>query len=240
MLDTIRNILKESNSIVFITGLGSIVECKGRDIWESNVFYDIEERYHMAPEQLLSAEEYTSRKEYFFDFYKNEVLSYLPSPDETYSLIKKLEDEGKLDACISLNIFGLERLAGIEKVIELDGNVYDNYCPSCNKTFDIEYVTKSDPVPICDACKKALRPDIRLLGERMDNDKYTKACVACSNADAVIVLGSELSGKKLQYIIGHYKGSNLILLANEEHYSDKYADYVLYGSILDNLKNVLE
>lgn len=240
MLDTIRKILKESNKIVFITGLGTITESGGRDLWESSLFYALEKEYHMSPEELLSAGEYSSRKERFYHFYKKEVISYLPKPNDTYKAIKRLEDEGRLEAVLSFNIFGLEKLAGIKKVVEIDGTVYDNYCPKCFKKFDIDYLLSSPGIPVCDTCKKALRPNIRLLGERVTNDLTTMSCVACTNADTLIVLGCDLGGTKIQYISGHYKGSNLILLANEEHYADKYADYVLYGNIADNLKNVLE
>lgn len=240
MLDTIKSILKESNRIVFITGLGTITESGGRDLWDSSLFYALEKEYHMSPEELLSAGEYSSRKERFYKFYKKEVISYLPKPSETFSLIKKLEDEGRLEAVLSFNIFGLEKIAGIKRTVEIDGSVYDNYCPKCYKKFDVNYLLESPGIPVCDTCKKALRPNIRLLGERVDNDLYTMGCVACTNADTVVVLGCDLGGRKIQYVTGHYKGCNLILLANEEHYSDKYADYVLYGNISDTLKNVLE
>ena len=239
MIETVRKIIKQSNRIVFLTGLGSVVECGGRDLWSSDIFYDIEERYHMCPEQLLSAGEYSSRKERFYNFYKKEVISYLPKPDETYEIIKKLEDEERLEAVVSFNIFGLEKLAGIENVVELAGSVYDNYCPKCNKTFDVEYLLKSRSIPVCDECKRALRPNIRLLGERVDNDLYTESALCCNAADTIIVLGVDLESSKVKYVTGHYKGSNLILFTKEEKFGDKYADYVIYGNIKDNLKEAV-
>lgn len=241
MINSVRDILAQSNKLVFITGLGSVVECGGRDLWESDIFYSLEKEYGFAPEQLLSAGEYSTRRDKFYAFYRKEVLSYLPKPDDTYELMKKIEEEGRLEAVVSFNIFGLEKLAGIEKVIEIAGNVYDNYCPKCKKKFDVDYVLSSKSTsPACDECKKSLRPNIRLLGETVDNDVYTKASVACTNADTIVVLGADLGSSKIQYITGHYKGSNLIMLASEERFADKYADYVLYGNIKDNLKNALE
>lgn len=238
MIDEIRGIIRQSNNIVFLTGLGSIVECGGRDLWDSEVFYGLEHTYKMSPEELMSAGEYSTRKERFYNFYKKEVISYLPKPDETYEIIKKLEDEEKLNSVVSFNIFGLEKLAGIENVIEVAGSVYDNYCPNCNKTFEINYLLNSPSIPVCNKCKKALRPNIRLLGERVDNDLYTKAAIACSKADTIIVMGADLGSSKIQFVTGHYKGCNLILLSYEEHYGDRFADYVLYGNIKDNLKAV--
>ena len=239
MIETVRKIIKQSNRIVFLTGLGSVVECGGRDLWSSDIFYDIEERYNMCPEQLLSAGEYSSRKERFYNFYKKEVISYLPKPDETYEIIKKLEDEDRLEAVVSFNIFGLEKLAGIENIVELAGSVYDNYCPKCNKTFDVDYLLESRSIPVCDECKRALRPNIRLLGERVDNDLYIESALCCNAADTIIVLGVDLESSKVKYVTGHYKGSNLILFTKEEKFGDKYADYVIYGNIKDNLKEAV-
>jgi len=240
MIDKLRMIVKQSNRIVFITGLGSIVECGGRDLWESDLFYSIEKSYKLSPEELMSAGEFTSRTERFYEFYKSEVISYLPKPDESYTIIKQLENEGRLNACISLNIFGLEKLAGIENVIEVAGSVYDNYCPKCNKTFEVDYLIDHKGLPVCDECKKALRPNIRLLGERVDNILYTKSAVSTSKADTIIVLGADLASSKIQFITGHYKEQNLILLSHDKHYGDRFADYVLYGNIKDNLKKIFE
>ena len=236
MIETIRNVIKKSKRIVFITGLGSIVECGGRDLWESDVFYDIERKYKMCPEDLLSAGEYSTRKERFYNFYKKEVISYLPTPDETYSIIKEIEDDGRLEAVLSFNIFGLEKLADIENVVEVAGSVYDNYCPECFKRFSVNYLLHHNGIPVCDKCKKALRPNIRLLGERVDNILYTKAAISCSRADTIIVLGADLSSSKIQFVTGHYKGDQLILFTTEEHYGNRFADYCVVGNIKDNLK----
>ncbi len=239
MLKTVRKIIRQSNHIVFLTGLGSVVECGGRDLWDSDLFYSIEKEYKMCPEQLLSAGEFSSRKERFYEFYKKEVLSYLPKPDETYEIMKFLEDEERLQSVVSFNIFGLEKLAGINNLVEVAGSVYDNYCPKCLKTFDVPYLLASRSIPECDECKKALRPNIRLLGERVDNDLYTKAAIECYKADTIIVLGADLGSSKVQYVTGHYKGENLILFSKEEKYGDRFADYALYGSIKENLKKAV-
>lgn len=238
MLKTVRNIIRQSNKIVFLTGLGSIVECGGRDLWASDLFYSIEKEYHMCPEQLLSAGEFSSRKERFYEFYKKEVISYLPHPDETYEIMKAVEEQGNLESVVSFNIFGLEKLAGIENLVEVAGSVYNNYCPKCLKTFDVDYLLSSRSIPYCDECKKALRPNLRLLGERVDNDLFTQAAIHCFNADTIIVLGADLGSSKVQYVTGHYKGNNLILLSKEEKYGDRFADYTFYGSIKDNMKKL--
>ena len=240
MLKTVKNICAKSNRIAFVTGLGSIVECGGRDLWESDLFYSLEKKYKLCPEDMLSAAEFSSRKESFYDFYKKEVISYLPKPDISYEIIKKLEEEERLLDVLSFNIFGLEKLAGIENVVEIVGTVYDNYCPGCKKTYDVPFLLDAKGIPVCEKCKKALRPNLRLLGERVDNILYTQAAIACSKADTIIVMGADLSSSKIQFITGHYKGDNLILLTNTEKYGDKYADYTIYGKIAESMQEIFD
>lgn len=237
MNNTVSEILHNSNRIVFITGSGTVFECGGEDPWSGDKYFRTAKEYNVGPEALLSAGEYSSRKERFYRYYKTEILSVLPKPNEIYSIIKEIENEGRLEACISMNFFGLEKLASISKVIEIAGNLYDNYCPGCYNKFPVDYILNSKAVPVCEKCKKALRPNIRLLGERVNNILYTEAAVACQHADAVIILGASLYSSKIQFITGNYNGSRLILFAKEENHADKFADAVIYGNITENLKS---
>lgn len=235
MTEAVKDIIAESKKIVFIIGMDIITECGGQNPWAADNFHRTAKEYDVGPEALLSAGEYSSRKERFYRFYKEEILQNLPSPNSIFTNIGLIEKKGKLEACISMNIYGLERLAHIKKLIELSGNLYDNHCPECNEKYTIEYILNSRSVPLCKKCEKALRPDIRLLGERVDNDLLTKAATSCTNADTIIVLGADLYSSKIQYITGHYNGSNLILFSEEERYADKFADMCIYGNITNNL-----
>lgn len=235
MTDTVKEIIENSKKIVFIIGMDVIPECGGQNPWAADNFHRTAKEYDVGPEALLSAGEYSSRKERFYRFYKEEILHNLPRPNSIFENIRELEKSGKLEACISMHIYGLEKMAKIKNLIELSGNLYNNHCPDCNEKYTVDYILKSKSVPLCKKCEKALRPDIRLLGERVDNDLLTKAAKSCTNADAIIVLGADLYSSKIQYITGHYDGTNLILFSKEEKYADKFADVCVYGNITENL-----
>lgn len=235
MSQDIKKLIEESNQIVCITGQEAMVECGGVDLWDADNLYRIEKEYGKSPEEMLSAGELTARKVYFYNFYKKEVLRKFPEPSETYEALKKLQEAGKLREIISFNIYGLEYRAGLRNVIELAGNIYDNYCPTCKKKYSLEFFMQEKGIPLCDECKSAIRPNIRLHSEKVQNDLYTQATLACRNADMVLVLGTNLSGSKMQYITGHYDGNKLVVIHKEPHFTDKYADYV----ILESPKDVL-
>ncbi len=236
----VKNLIAQADNIVCVTGLGTVVESGGVDIWSGDELYRIETEYKESPEEMLSAGVYATRKERFYKFYKNEVIKTLPVPSETFRALKKLQDVGKLRAVISMNIYGLEYQSGLHNVIEFQGSIYTNYCPMCKKNFTLDYISESKGVPVCDHCKEALRPDLRLFGESVRNDRMTDAAVACSNADLVLVLGTNLYGSKVRYSTGHYVGDKLILINSEEHFTDRYADYVIHGQCKDVLPKLVE
>ena len=235
MIQEVKKLVKGAKHIVCIMGQEAMTECGGVNLWSPDNFYRIEKQYGKSPEEMLSAGELTARKVYFYNFYKNEVITTLPEPGPTYTAMKKLQEAGILSEIISFNIYGLEYRAGLRNVIELAGNIYDNYCPTCKKKYSLEFFMQEKGVPLCDECKSAIRPNIRLHSEKVQNDLYTQATLACRNADMVLVLGTNLSGSKMQYITGHYDGNKLVVIHKEPHFTDKYADYV----ILESPKDVL-
>lgn len=240
IFNRVCRIIKDSKNLVCITGQAAVTECGSKDLWDDDNFYRIEKAYNMSPEELLSAGEYATRKERFYEFYKKEVIDELPKPGKMYESLKRLEKLGILKKTISLNIFGLEKKAGLEEVVELCGSVYSNMCDVCHTNYTVDYLRKTVGVPKCEKCKTPIRPKIRLCGEKVQNDMYTEALTACSEADTIIVLGCNLHGSKIRYCTGHYKGHNLILINEEDHFCDVYADYCLHGRCDEILPMIVE
>lgn len=240
IMEKVHKIIANSEHIVCVMGLDTAVESGGIDLWDSENLYRIEKTYGLSPEEMLSAGEFATRKERFYDFYKKEILNVTLEPSETYAALKVLQEQGKLDAIISMNIYGLEKLSGLENVIELGGDIHNNYCPLCKKVYPINYLLESKAVPICEDCKEAIRPNIRLLGERVQNDIYTQAAIACSQADVILVLGTSLYSSKVQYCTGHYRGNKLVLVNTERHFTDRYADVVVYGKVKEVLPELVK
>lgn len=240
LFNRVCRILSDSPNIVCITGLAAVTECGGKDLWDDDNLYRIEKTYNKSPEELLSAGEYATRKERFYDFYKKEVVDVLPEPGKMYEALGYLEKMGKLKKTISLNIYGLEKMSGLKNVVELCGSVYDNMCDVCHTPYSVDFIKKTPGVPKCEKCKTPIRPKIRLCGEKVLNYMYTEALTACSDADTIIVLGCNLHGSKIRYCTGHYKGRNLILINEEDHFCDVYADYCIHGKCEEILPMIVD
>lgn len=234
-----KEILAASNRIVALSGIGVAMECGALNYLNNQVIYRIEETYHRSPDELMSSGFYGARMEEFFRYYKEEYLADRCSPNETFAALKKLDDEGRLKACITTNTHGLEKQVGIRKVIELYGSRNVNWCTKCGKHFSAEYILQSKGVPICDECYGIIRPGIRLYGEMIRNDAMTEAANACQEADTLIVLGTNFYDSMVRFAINHYRGDKLILISKHEHFRDKSADIIIHEEVKDVLPRLL-
>ena len=150
----------------------------------------------------------------------------------------ELEKAGLFQSIITRRIFGLPGRAGCKNVINLHGSVYDNYCPHCGRKYSMEYVRDSARVPLCEHCNTPIRPKVCLFGEMVDNVVITKAAEEIQKADVLLVLGTNLNSYLCSQLIDYYDGSKLILVNEEPHFSDKYADIVIHARVDDTLEKI--
>ena len=105
--------------------------------------------------------------------------------------------------------------AGCKNVIELHGNVYDNFCPHCGRKYPMEYIRDSVRVPLCESCKTPVRPRVCLFGEMVDNAVITRAAEEIQKAEVLLVLVNE-----------------------EPHHADRFADIVIHERVDEMLERL--
>ena len=150
-------------------------------------------------------------------------------PGKGYQALKTLQDCGFVDSIITRRIAGLEERAGCRNVLNMKGTVYDNVCPGCGRHYPVEYMRDAKGVPLCEACMAAIRPQVCLFGEMINNAVMTRAAEEVSKADTLLVLGANLTSTLCSQLIQYYTGSSLILVTETEHYSDQRADIVIHS-----------
>lgn len=236
---TLSQILKNSRYTVVLSGIGMLIESGYPVIRDSDMSYEIEQKYGYSLEEMFSSAFYSTRTEQFFEFYRNEILktAELP-PGEGFYQLAEMERQGLVHAVITRRVFGLPGRAGCKNVIELHGSVQKNYCPHCGKIYPMEFVKESVKVPLCESCGTPLRPDVRLIGEMLDNVVITRAAEAVRNAEVLMVLGTNLNTQLCTHLTSYYEGNHLIVIKKEPHFSDKYADIVIHARVDDTLKRI--
>lgn len=73
-------ILRESKYTTVLSGFGMLLESGYPAIRDGEVSYDIEQKYGYSMEEMFSSAFYSTRKEKFYNFYRNELLSQLEKP----------------------------------------------------------------------------------------------------------------------------------------------------------------
>lgn len=226
----ILQILRESNYTVVLSGAGLMAESGYPLLRDGEESYEIEDKYGYSFEEIFSSGFYSARKELFFRFYKEVILKAVDiPPGKGFQMLKKLQDQGLVDSIITRRIAGLEDRAGCRNVVDMKGTVFENVCPSCGKHYSVDYVRESKNVPLCEQCLVALRPQVCLFGEMIDNGIMTKAAGEVEKADTLLVLGASLNTPLCSQLLQYYTGTNLILVTGSEHYTDQRADFIVYG-----------
>lgn len=235
----IKRTLEDSKFLVVLQGKHTCGESGCAEYKDPDKTFDIERRYGYAPEELFHANIFNTRIDQFFDYYKNEVISELGEPSPTIHSLKKLEDKGILKMIITREMFHLAKRGGCQNVLELHGNVYENRCPRCLKTFTIDYMKSSKGVPRCPDCNVPVRPQVCLVGEMLDNALITRAAEQVGRADILMILGCNMKEQLASSMGKYFHGDKVILINEEPHFSDDWADIVVHAKPMDILPQIV-
>ena len=234
-IQALKHILKNSNYTVALCGSGMTAESGFIGIKKPERAYEIEQEYGASPEELFSSAFYNTRTEQFYRFYKKAILSRIPEPGVSSHTLAAMEKAGHLHCIITSNIFEQEQRGGCEHVINLHGTVFENNCPRCRRSYQIEDILNAPHVPRCESCGAVIRPGVSLFGEMVDSRVMTRTTEEIERADVLLVLGSTLKSEVFSHYIRYFKGSSLVVIHANEHYSDTAADI----TIIDKPGNVL-
>lgn len=227
-LERFREIMKETNNVVFFGGAGVSTESGIPDFRSVDGLYN--QKYDYPPETILSHTFYKNRTEEFYRFYRDKMLCLTAKPNKAHLKLAQWEAEGKLKAVVTQNIDGLHQAAGSKKVLELHGSVHRNYCERCHKLYDAEYILHSEGIPRCE-CGGTIKPDVVLYEEGLDNQTLSEAVACISAADVLIIGGTSLAVYPAAGLIDYYRGNKLVLVNKTATPRDKMADLVIQGSI---------
>ncbi len=227
-IEQLKQWVNESDNIVFFGGAGVSTESGIPDFRSVDGLYN--QQYDYPPETILSHTFYRKNTEEFYRFYRNKMLCLDAKPNAAHLKLAQWEREGKLKAVVTQNIDGLHQAAGSEKVYELHGSVHRNFCETCHKFYDVNYIVNSEGVPRC-SCGGAIKPDVVLYEEGLDQNTLSGAIRAISEADVLIVGGTSLAVYPAAGLLDYYNGNKLVLVNKTPTARDGIADLVVQGSI---------
>ncbi len=230
-LEQFKNIITNSNNIVFFGGAGVSTESGIPDFRSKDGLYN--QKYKYPPETILSHTFFVGNTEEFYKFYRDKMNATKFEPNITHLKLAELEKQGKLKAIVTQNIDGLHQKAGSKVVYELHGSIYRNYCTKCKKFYGPEIIfdEKTGDVPICPECSGIIKPDVVLYEEGLDDETVSGAINAIANADTLIVAGTSLTVYPASGLIRYFKGKNLVLINRDATQYDSMATLVIHESL---------
>lgn len=234
-IEKLKQIVAESNNIVFFGGAGVSTESGIPDFRSVDGLYN--QQYKYPPEVMVSHSFYRRHTKDFFEFYRNKMIALEAKPNAAHLKLAELEKQGKVKAVITQNIDGLHYAAGSKEVLELHGSVHRNYCEDCGKSYSVQYIVDSKDVPKCD-CGGIVKPDVVLYEEGLNPDTMQKAVRYISDAEVLIIGGTSLAVYPAAGFIDFFKGKYLIVINMDKTSRDVNADLVIserIGEVFEQL-----
>ncbi len=233
-IEQLRQIIRESDRIVFFGGAGVSTESNIPDFRSQDGLYNQKNQYPYPPEVMLSRSFFDSHPKEFFQFYFDRMIALDAVPNPAHYALAKLEKEGKLSAVITQNIDGLHQKAGSVNVLELHGSVLRNYCMSCGQYSGLEDVLKlrdENGIPRCELDQSIIKPDVVLYEEGLDQEVLSQAVYEISHCDTLIVGGTSLVVYPAAGLLQYFRGRHLVLINRDATPYDDRADLVIRDSI---------
>lgn len=235
----LKRILDSSNNIVLFTGAGISVPSGIPDFRSATGLYS--EKYgNIGPETIISNTFFHANPKTFYEYYKIHLVYKDALPNKAHYFFANLEKQGKLKAVVTQNIDNLHQAAGSKKVYELHGSVYRNYCISCNKFYDLDYIIESKDVPKCE-CSGIIKPDVVLYEEVLDSKVLNGAINVIKNSDCLVVVGTSLTVYPAAGLVQYFLGENLVVINKQTTQYDNYAKLVFNEdiiSVIEKLENI--
>ena len=225
----LQELIDGHDNIVFFGGAGVSTESGIPDFRSQDGLYH--QKYDFPPETILSHSFFLSHPDEFYKFYRDKMLCDTAKPNAAHLKLAELEKAGKLKAVITQNIDNLHQMAGSQKVLELHGSVYRNYCMKCGKFYDFAYMKAAEGVPQCEKCGGIIKPDVVLYEESLDSKTLNRSVQAISNAEVLIIGGTSLAVYPAASLIDYFTGEYLVVINRDATPRDKMADLVINAPI---------
>lgn len=214
----------QATSMVFFGGAGVSTASGIPDFRSEDGLYH--QHFKYPPEEMLSHDFYVTHTEEFFDFYRTRMIALGAKPNQAHLKLAELERAGKLTAVVTQNIDGLHQAAGSKNVLELHGSVHRNVCQRCGRVYSAEWVMGTEGAPRCPECGGAIKPDVVLYGESLDELVLVASVEAISKADLLVIGGTSLVVYPAAGLVNYFNGSKLVIVNKQPTPQDASADLV--------------
>ncbi|MCI5774983.1 MAG: NAD-dependent protein deacylase [Aerococcus sp.] len=225
--------LDDSQHLVFFGGAGVSTESGIPDFRSSKGLYMKDSGYNIPAEEIISHHFYLAHPEIFFPYYFEHLVFPDAKPNACHRYLADYEQQARKHVnIVTQNIDGLHQKAGSQRVTELHGSVWRNYCEAHQHFYDYESLPlDNQQIPHCPEDGSIIKPDVVLYEESLDETAFLDAITAIQAADLLIVAGTSLSVYPAAGLINYFRGEHLVVINRTPVPVDNQASLVITEDI---------
>ena len=236
-LKKIRDEIASGGRLVFLGGAGVSTGSGILDFRSPQGLYNIQSKYGVPYEVMLSHSYFLAHTETFYDFYFSTMVCKDAKPNKAHYVLAEYEKKHPETVIITQNIDGLHQKAGSKRVFEAHGTTESYHCMKCHKHYSLDEIS-THGVPHC-SCGGILKPDVVLYEEPLDAETMDNALLSMRMADTLIIGGTSMRVYPIAGLPNYFQGSRIIMVNAEPTPFDRHCDYVIHGDIGDTLEALL-
>ena len=169
----IARLLKQSESILFITGAGVSAD-SGLPTYRgiSGLYNDKTTEEGIPIEMALAGEMLESRPAVTWKYLSQiEQRCRCARFNRAHEVIAQMEKKFPRVWVLTQNIDGFHHQAGSRNVIDIHGDMHNLLCQNCGWRLTVEDFSQIKIPPICPRCSRIARPDVVFFGEQLPHQK---------------------------------------------------------------------
>ena len=176
-LDRVADKLRESESVLFITGAGLSADSGLPTYRGVGGMYEVDSAEDGLPiEELLSGEMLRRRPELTWKYLAQIGTACQDATfNRGHEVIAAFESVISRTCVLTQNVDGLHRAAGSSNVIDIHGDMHDLWCTGCTWRTRVETFSEITSLPPrCPKCERVVRPYVVLFNEMLPFDKVDR------------------------------------------------------------------
>lgn len=178
--------LANAESVAVLTGAGISAESGIKTFRDKDGLWA-----KFSPEELASMDGFLANPKRVWEWYnlRMEVVKNA-EPNPGHFALAELEAMYSDFSLATQNIDRLHQRAGSKHVLELHGNLVENFCNKCHAPFHGETALPNGQVPLCPECGGNIRPAVVWFGENLPAEALLEAEAAARRCDVYLTIGT--------------------------------------------------
>ncbi|KAJ3243990.1 NAD-dependent histone deacetylase sir2 [Chytriomyces hyalinus] len=233
--DAAVDLFRRSKRIIIVTGISTNAGIP--DFRSENGIYSRLDEFKLdTPEDIFHIDFFKCNPQPFYTFSKNLISDTSWKPTLCHEFVKLLEAKKKLLRNYTQNIDGLEKRAGVTRVLQVHGSFSTARCTACKYKAAFEVIKpflETGKVMYCPKCferkEGIVKPDIVFFGEKYPPTYDKLIAKDKAQADLIVVMGSSLKIFPIAGILDQMSEVPAILINKETLDAKLKFDHVMKG-----------